>query len=386
MTVRPETCLLRPRLSSVLGAAGVLIAACLAPSAHGFMRWNGGREQVFLNLSGGTTWDSNIFASSGGDGDFISQVSAGLEYQRRLGLISADASIQLASATFSDHTDENFLNPNLRIELSKETGRSTGSLNLSSARESRADVAANQRTESWNHATSLLWKYPVIERYSLSGHFDYNRQDYTNNTSLVDLSSYVAAVDLFYVYSSARDLMAGYVIRMNESGSGSMFTDHSLTAGLAGQILPKINGNLRFGYQLREGADGGGSDSSWTSSGSATWTATERLNVTMQLSKDFSLTSTAVSVNTLFSSLDAQFALSSKLTVFAGLNFATSKFLGDRGDNREDLNVGSSAGLRRTLGSRTTANLTWSYSKNWSTVEFSDFERQSVELSVSTRL
>ncbi len=385
MTIRPLTCFSRPRLPSVIGAAGVLIAASLPQPAHGFMRWNGGREQVFLNLSGGTTWDSNIFASSGGEGDFVSNVSAGLEYQRRLGLISADASIHLASATFSDHTDENFLNPNLRVELSKETGRATGSLNLNTARESRADVAANQRTESWNHAASFLWKYPVIERYSLSGHFDYNKQDYADNTSLVDLSSYVAAVDIFYVYSTARDLMAGYVLRKNETSAGNMFTDHSLTAGLSGQILSKINGNVRFGYQFRQAADGVGSDSSWTTSGSATWTATERLNVTVQVSKDFSLTSTAVSVNTLFSSLDAQLSLSTKLTIFAGLNVASSKFLGDGADNREDLNVGTSVGLKRTLGARTSANLTWSYSTNWSTVAFSDFERQSVELSVSTR-
>ncbi|HEY0967161.1 MAG TPA: outer membrane beta-barrel protein [Opitutaceae bacterium] len=361
------------------------------PSAHALVRWNDSREQIFLNLEANAAWESNIFASAGGDGDVTTGFTAGLDYQRRAGLIGVNASMSLASVQFAKYSEENYLNPNLTLELNKDSGRTTGSLSLSGVRESRADPAANVRTEAWNYNTGLNLKYPVIERYSLAGSVGYSLRDFDDNSFLVDLSSYTASIDLFYVYTSERDLVGGYRLRQSESSTGVQFFDHSLTAGITGKIFPKISGSVRAGYQFRTTKEIPGTveqadHSSWTLSASTTWTVSQRLSVTSQLSKDFSVTSTDVSVDAFSASLNLQLALSGKMTIFGGIDYTSSDYLGEVGGNRHDTMLGFSGGIGRTIGSRIKANVSYSYSQNWSTVELSDFERQSVSLNLSTRL
>ncbi|GAB1487759.1 hypothetical protein MASR2M8_02000 [Opitutaceae bacterium] len=375
------------RLAAVVaGAAGAAL-----PSARALVRWNESREQIFLNLEANAAWESNIFASAGGDGDVTTGFTAGLDYQRRAGLIGINASMSLASVQFAEYSEENYLNPNLTLELNKDSGRTTGSLSLSGVRESRADPAANVRTEAWNYNTGLNLKYPVIERYSIAGSVGYSQRDFDDNTFLVDLSSYTASVDLFYVYTSERDLVGGYRLRQSESSTGVVFLDHSLTAGISGKVFPKVSGSVRAGYQFRTTKEAPGTVkqddySSWTMSASTTWTVSQRLNVTSQLSKDFSVTSTDVSVDTLSASLTLQLALSSKMTVFSSIDYTSSDYLGDAGGDRHDTMLAFGGGIGRTIGQRIKANVSYSYSQNWSTFQLSDFERQSVSLNISTRL
>lgn len=368
------------------GAVGIAL-----PPVHALVRWNDSREQIFVNLSANSSWESNIFGSAGGDGDITTGLSAGVDYQRKAGLIGVNASMSLASVQFAKYSSENYLNPNLTVELNKDSGRTTGALSLSGVRESRADPAANVRTEAWNYSSGLNLKYPVIERYSIAGSVGYNLRDFDDNAFLVDLSSYNASVDLFYVYTSERDLVGGYRIRQSESSSGLSFIDHAFNVGITGKIFPKISGNVRAGYQFRDTVNaliGSGQQdhSSWTMSASATWTFSQRISVTSQLSKDFSVTSTDVSVDVFSASLSTQFAINSKMSIFGSVDFTSSDYLGQLGSDRHDTMMGFSGGIGRTIGTRIKANVSYSYSQTWSTVELSDFERQSVSLNLSTRL
>ncbi len=386
VTTKPQRLDTRPPGLFRLAVISGMTLSILTTPVTALMQWNDGRDQVHLDLTAGVTWDSNIYSVADGDGDLITTFSAGLDYQRRAGLIGIDAGLILANGTFSDNSSENYLNPNLTVDLTKESGRTTGSINLSSARENRADTAANIRTESWNHSAALQWKYPVIERYSLSGRFDYMQRDFIENTALVDLESYAAGLDLFYVYNSARDLVAGYLVRVSESSSGYQFTDHSFTGGITGRIFPKVSGSMRFGYQLRQDRTGGPDYRSWTSLITATWTVNSRLSVTGMLAKEFSLTATDINVDTVTGGLEAQMAFSPRTTLFAGINFASSKFLGTAGGGRDDFNAGTNLGASYSFGPRLRASLTYSYSQNWSTLQLSDFEQQSVSLVLSSRL
>ncbi len=370
--------------------AGGAVGVALSP-VHALVRWNDSREQIFVNLSTNSAWESNIFGSAGGDGDITTGLSAGVDYQRKAGLIGVNASMSLASVQFAKYSSENYLNPNLTIELNKDSGRTTGALSLSGVRESRADPAANVRTEAWNYSSGLNVKYPVIERYSIAGSVGYNLRDFDDNALLVDLSSYSASADLFYVYTSERDLVGGYRIRQSESSSGLSFFDHAFTAGITGKIFPKVSGTVRGGYQFRDTVNaligtGQQDHSSWTLSASATWTFSQRISVTSQISKDFSVTSTDVSVDVLSASLGMQFAVNAKTSVFASTDLNSSDYLGVLGSNREDTTFGVSGGIGRTIGTRIKANVSYSYSQTWSTLELSDFARQSVSLSLSTRL
>src|SRR5690606_41615079 len=86
----------------------------------------------------------------------------------------------------------------------------------------------------------------------------------------------------------------------------SSYSDHSFTLVLSGKLLPKLNGTVRRRDLLRRGngplaAD----DEHITASGSATWSINRRASVTLQLAKDFSTTSTNVSIDSTTATADA---------------------------------------------------------------------------------
>ncbi|HEY0946704.1 MAG TPA: outer membrane beta-barrel protein [Opitutaceae bacterium] len=366
-------------------AVAALFLAATSP-APALVRMNDGKDQLFVNASLTAAWDSNIFASAEGDGDFITTYGLSLDYQRRAGLIGVNATAAFDVGRFDEFNGEDFANPNLRLELTKDAGRTTGSFTLGAQRESRADSAVNIRTESWNYDAALNLKYPVIERYSLSGNVGYGLRDYQDNSFLVDLETYSTAMDLFYVYTSQRDLLGGYRLRVSETSADTTFYDHAFTLGLSGKILPKLNGTIRGGYQFRE-AQGGLSDAyqSWTSAVSATWSVNKRLTVTGQLSKDFSTTASNTSVDTFTGNVEAQYAFSAKTSVTASVGGGINEFLGELGAGREDTFFTYNVAFNYTMNERFRCSLGYTYFHNWSTLSTSDFERHSVSLNVTSR-
>ncbi|MET0262659.1 MAG: hypothetical protein ABW223_07160, partial [Rariglobus sp.] len=209
----------------LLALTGVLISMG-AGDAFALLKFNEGRDQIFVVGSVTIGYDSNIFASSAAEGDIFTNSSLGLEYARRAGLISVNGNISWNLGSFASNTSENFSNPSMGVEFVKNTGRTTGSVTFGASRQSQADPNIGQRTDAWNYNAGLNWKYPVIERYSLAGTFGYGMLDYVDNSAgLVDLSTYSASTDLFYTYTSQRDLLAGYRIRLSDTSSQNQTTD-----------------------------------------------------------------------------------------------------------------------------------------------------------------
>jgi len=204
----------------------------------------------------------------------------------------------------------------------------------------------------------------------------------------VDLSTYTANVDLFYVYTTERDLIATYRVRYGETSASTAYYDHAFMLGVSGKILPKLGGTVRVGYQFHEptSAASGEATSAITASGSAQWAVSKKMNAAVSISKDFSTTSTNIIVDSSSVNLSAQYALNSRMTVTSGIGYGLNKFLGSAGAGRKDeyftWNAGGSASL---IGGRLTVALTYTYYQNWSTVSFSNFERNSINLSASTQ-
>jgi hypothetical protein len=364
----------------------VLILQLSGLPVHALISINDGKNQFFVVGTISAAWDSNIFANSTATGDYIYSASLGLEYIRRAGLITFNGSAFLDASQFSENRTENFENPRFRGEFNKQSGRTTGALTLGAARQSRADTAANIRSESWNYDAGLNLKYPVIERYTLSGGIGYSYLDFLNNAFLVDLRTYTANIDLFYIYTSERDLVGGYRIRWGETSASTSFVDHAFTAGVSGKILPKVGGNARAGYQVRI-PSGSNEDSyqAFTASLAATWNATKRANLTIQGGKDFSTSSTNINIDGTSGNLDLQYGHSAKISAYAGTGYGINRFLGAAGAGRRDTYFTWNVGIGYTLSEHFKAMLTYSHYRNWSNVAFSDFKRNSVNLNLSSR-
>jgi hypothetical protein len=378
----------RPPASARLLFLPVLLLAC-APPAQALVRMNDGKDQINLSGTLSVARDSNVLYAAEGSSDTVISGAARVDYVRRAGMIGVNAHAQVGFQRYNEYTDEDGVNPSFGIELTKATGRTTGSITASIARESRPDAAANIRTKSWEYAAGLEAKYPVIDRYSLTFGTGLGGSDYFKNDELADVASFDVRTDLYYNWSSQHDLIAGYRFRRSLTSADLEGDDHAFTAGITGRILPKVSGTIRLGYQFRDSTLPDGVNESYdglTASAAATWIVTRRFNVVGRIAKDYSITSTNVNVDGTSGQLDATYTLNAKASVFAGGGIGLRDYLGRDGLGRSDTYASGNAGAAYAfLGDRLKASLTFTYLINWSTDPIADFERRGFELSLSSR-
>ena len=360
--------------------------------ARALVSLNEGSDHINVTGTFGVTHDSNIFANRDAEGDYVSNAGFSAEYTRRAGWIGVNATGAIAVSHFDEHPGEDFQNPQLALELTKQTGRTTGSLSLGAQRQNRPDSEVNLRTASWNYTSTLNFHYPVIERYSLSGSLGYSWIDYSDDILFVDLKTYSASLNLFYILDTAHDLFFGYRYRYGDGVLRSTNTDHALNLGVSGRILPLLNGAISVGYQKRHPSVRGESDhDSTTAQGSLTYNLTRKVALTGQLTKDFTTSATNTSVDSTTASLDLQYAVTARLTASADVGGSRQRFLGSGGlvagssSQREDTAFTWDAILNYRFSQHLTVAAGYYFYQNWSNLPVADFVRHSWNLSLTSR-
>jgi hypothetical protein len=381
------------------GLIGLLAATLACPPAHALVALNDGRDRIYVTGSYTTTWDSNIFANSEGRGDFVSSTSIVAEYTRRAGWIGVNGSISVSASNFGKNRDQNFTNPNYALEFTKKSGRTTGSLTMSGAKESRADAAVNMRSTAWNYNAGLNVKYPAGIN-TFMGQFGYSKRSYVEDTIFADLATYTAGIDMIHILPAERELVGGYRFRYSDTSRFTSTTDHSATVGINGRLIRGIIGGLRAGMQTRipHGALASGRFTSWTMSASSAYAFNKDLNVAAQASKDFSTTATDASVDVTSADVSMGYTMNSKVSWSLSGGWGQTRFLGESGRlviqpgpppllgaHRVDTYATWSAGVAVTLHAHLKSALTYSWFENWSTGTYADFIRSSWSLNLSSR-
>lgn len=381
--------------------AVMLTAVIAATPAHGLVRFNDGHDQILVAASVSVARDSNIFASADNKGDFIYSTDLTAEYSRRAGWIGVNANVGVASSRFATVKGQDFSNPTFSAELTKQSGRTTGSLTMSAARQSRADAAANLRSTSWNYQAGLNFSYPVIERFKLAGQFGYAAQKQVDNENLVNLSTYTAGLNLFYVYNTERDLSAGYRYRYTETSRSDSTVDHNFSLGTSGRLIRGLNGSVNVGYQFRvpHSLINHERSSGLSASAATQYALNRKMSLTGQLTKDYTTTTTDSTVDTTAADLGFKYAHSSKISLVLGAGVGDSRFLGPNGrmllafgppavygPQRHDTFLHYDAMLAYTRSERFKVALSYGWFRNWSTLAFSDFVRSNWNLHFDTRL
>jgi hypothetical protein len=381
--------------------ATTLAALVACPPAHGLISLSEGRERIFVNATVSVTRDSNIFANSDNQGDFVYATSLGADYSRRVGWIAVNANAAVASSRFASVRGQDFDNPSFGLEFTKQTGRTTGALTLSAARESRADASVNVRSTSWNIPIGLNFKYPIFGPYTMAGSFGYSSRKYLDDAVFASLSTFTSSFDLYRILSSERDLVLGYRYRYSDTSRSSSYTDNAFSLGLSGKFIRGVKGNLRAGYQVRETSGRAGGDSrlgSWFISGGPSYSFTKKLGLDGTISKDISTTATDSIVDTTNASLVLQRAFTSRWNGKVGVDFGDTRFLGDSGrvlvsagpppqygPNRHDNYLSAHAMIAYTLNDHLKMSLSYTWFQNWSTLAYADFVRSSWGFTASTR-
>jgi hypothetical protein len=381
---------LQPRL---LTAAAVIAVAVSAPIARGLVSLEDGRDHLFVDGTFEVGYDSNVFANAQSGGSMTYEGTLGVEFARRAGWIGVNATASLDWARYANFRSQDYVDPKLTAELTKQTGRTTGSLTVSVQRENRADVTINTRDVSWNYDVGLNFQYPVIERYSISGSFDYNRIDYQDQALFTNLTTYTENLYLYYILNEQRDLFLDYRLRDSDEATGPFDIDNSLSAGVSGKVYGPFNGSLQAGYETRSshgGPDNGEEFGDLTLSGAATWNMTRRITLTANLSRDYSTTATAQSIESTSTGLTFQDSLTAKASTTLTGSVGENLFLGDEGilepsgERRVDTFVDLGAAYFYTINEHLKLSISYSYYLSHSTLAYADFPRHQVNLTLSS--
>lgn len=353
-------------------------------AAPALLNVDGTRNQIFVFGEVILAYDSNVFAQNNGAGDYNVTASVGAELKRRAGIISVNSRVVFDFIRFAKITGQNAWNPSLYLEFNKTTGRTTGQITVNAYRSSRADSAVNLRTTSWNFPLGLSLKYPVNDHLYLTSQTGYLSRRFVGNSGLSNYTDISEAIDAFYVYTSKLDLLGGYRIRLSRTDRGRT-TDHNLSLGATGGLLPKLNGLVRLGYQVRDVDYTHEKFNQASITTSLTWNATRKLSVIGTVSRDFSTTATAVSLDSLVGSLRANYVITRRFQVDAGINGGRNIFLGRNQPYRKDTFFGWDVGGAYNFNEHLRINVSYNYLHNWSTQSYSDFERNGYTLDVASR-
>ena len=362
---------------------GLLLALPLH-RAEALLNLDGTRNQIFVFGDVSFGYSSNIFSDSTQRGDSSETGTFGIELNRRAGIIAVNAIAKVTYQRFTSYTAENSLNPNFSLEIIKSTGRATGSFTANAYRESRSDGAINLFTNSWNFPLDLKIRYPFSERFYGASETGYLRRSYSdNNPQLLNYHDYSESVDLFYVYTSKLDLVAGYRLRFSNVTSGPDTFDHWFNVGATGALLAKLNGSIRFGYEIRD-ITGGERFNHFNVLAALNWTATRKFTLSGQLSRDFNTIATGSSVDSTLAALRGTYSFTRKFDIEGGVAYGRNLFLGATPSRRDDFFSADISGHYK-LNDHFRLAISYTYMQNWSTLSFADFTRRGFSLDLSSR-
>lgn len=377
--------LTRPRILPRAGlVAGLMLL--LTPPADALLNIDGSRNQVFV--FGGVTfgYETNMFAEATARGDYSVAANAGLELKRRAGIIAVNLTAKATYLSYGTYTGENSLNPSFFLELNKTTGRTTGALTINAYRETRSDSAVNVRTSTWNLPIGLNLKYPVNDNLYLTSNTGYMQRTYSDDAGLVDYKDYSQAIDAFYVYTSKLDLLAGYRLRESTTSLGGRTTDHWFNLGATGGLFSKLSGTVRAGYQIRRIAGPiGESYNHFNASASISWPITRKFILGASLNRDFNTIATGASVDSTGGTLRATYTFSRKLEFSSDTSAGHNKFLGAGQGARVDTFFAWGVGATYRMNEHFQLGASYTYFRNWSSLDFSDYDNHGFSLDLSSR-
>jgi hypothetical protein len=363
----------------------LMLAAIALPQAHALLNMNEGKDLVFVSGTYTIGFDTNVFTRASSAKSMTQSASASVNYTRQAGLIGVAIGFSAASGRFESIRGQDFMDPSMTISLRKRYGRTTGSFGVVARRDSQPDPDAGTRTKAINLSESLDLRYPVNDRYYLTNSMGASSRKYQDQAAFSDLKTYTDSLAINYIYTSKLDLNGGYAITVSDTSKNTKAYDHSVTIGASGSLLPKLSGSIRVGLQRRNSDSPlGGKETfdSFTSSTSLKWLYSRKLSFNADLSEDFSVTSTDISVNRATVGLHTTLSLTSKYIVSGGVTYILSDFLGIAGAGRKDqmFQFDASIGLALTTHIRT--SLAYIYTINESNSPGASFHRQSLSLTI----
>jgi len=356
-------------------------------------------------------WQSNVFSDeSDAVDDFKLTLSPGFEVNVGRGLSNVDLSIitRYDIVRFDEVTDLD--NELFHIKAVGSYAGSRLSVNgLVSYDESQsngADGNDNQKgklSASETTAANLNGEYTLSPKFSFGAGVNYNHREYAEGSS-ADRDTYTIPLDIFYELTPKVDLSIGYTYTSTEvsstvSGasevSGYDKEQHFVNVGARGDLLPKLNGSFKIGFNTMDSddpstRDGNGpegrsdrdSDSSLGLDASFTYLATAKVNTQLSLNRNFDVAGQGESTEATRVDLSANYSINTQYTATANLGYTLREYV-DTG--REDDNYRTGVSLSYVPNQYWRFSTGYNYTENSSSDAGQSYEAHVINVSASLR-
>lgn len=327
---------------------------------------------VYFTGSSSARWASNVFRNEDNEAeDIIFTVSPGVDVN--IGRGSSDIDIMLSLSQdyikYDEYADE--------LDTEMFHIKAVGAY-----RSSRWDVSAifsyderQSNTGQANAVSTLIeaedtlakldGEYRLSPKFSIGSGLSYTKKEYIKPEDLfANYDRILLPINLYYQWTPKVDLSVGYRYGLREVDSFNIFdgydtTSHFLNVGARGSILPKLTGEFKFGYTLRDSGSTSGftrdnSDGILGIDADLSWATTLKLTNKILLSRDFGVGGDGNATEVSSINFSSQYLLN---------NFwSASSYLGYTLRSYQDSNEREDDQYNATFNVRYAPNQYWSFS------------------------
>ena len=385
--------------------AGLPIALQAAPLVS-----IGDSVDVFFNGSSSLEWQSNVFSDErGAVDDYKYTVSPGFEINVGRGLSNADLSIitRYDIVRFDKVTDLDNELFHIKAVGSYAGSRLTvnGLVSYDENQSNGADGNDNQKgklSASETTAANLNGEYTLSPKFSFGAGVNYNKREYKESSS-ADRESYTVPLDIFYELTPKVDLSIGYTYTSTEvsrtlSGvdgvDGYDKEQHFVNVGARGDLLPKLNGSFKIGFNTMDsddpltlednvlGREDRNSSSGLGLDASFTYLATAKVSTNLNLNRNFDVAGQGESTEATRVDLSANYSINTRFTATANLGYTLREYVDTK---REDDNYRTGLSLSYVPNEYWRFSTGYNYTENDSNSDGQSYEAHVINVSASLR-
>jgi hypothetical protein len=344
----------------------------------------GDNAELFLTGSAAIRFDDNIYLDQANEqDDMIWSFAPGFDVVFGQGSATqGNIYYREEFLKYSDASNQDTSLSNVGIKTRYDGGKSKFDLGFTYNQLSQNDndVRATgdlvRRELTHFHASP---EFGITEKSSLAIGVTYDRTNYKPN-GYIDNSVWSVPVDYYFEYSPKLDLSVGYRRRESDLGSGGIDSeDNFFNIGARGEFTPKVTGQLRVGFGMRE-FDTGGDDDQIGIDGSLAFEASSKTSYRFTLSNDFGSSASGDSTKNFALGLTAVSQVTQQMSWNAGLNYRAIEY-----STREDDYFEGQIGLNYVYNTYLNFGASFTHRKNDSTTGGLDFSNNVFSFGANVR-
>ena len=305
----------------------------------------GENAELFLTANVSVAMDDNIYLRATNEADdTIVSFTPGLDFVfGRNAATSGNIYYRHQFLRYSDYSQQDTDLANVGINTQYANGKSKLNFGVSFAELAQNDAqVAGFIIDRDLTTVRLSGEIGVSEKTTIGAGANLEKSSYALS-SFTDSTVWNVPVDMYFEYSPKLQASVGYRYRNTDlSGVAIDSKDHFFNVGARGEFTPKLSGQIRIGYVVRDFSNNT-DDSDFGAEANLTWAFSEKTSVSLNASSDYNSTPVGASTQVKRIGFSSNTKVTEQLSWNANFSYGMTEY-----DRREDDLVSGGFGLAYT--------------------------------------